>query len=108
MLGDFRYQNIYYRAQKKSDSPTIISPLKIIHRPLFFTKTVKLHKRQDSFLMSCYSLLSRTAEVIRVKISLFDIFNLVVGTVSVAALPVVVGREPSQCGRPPRVTFSLP
>ena len=30
-----------------------------------------------------------------------------VGTVSVA-LPVVVAQEPSQCGRPPRVAFSLP
>ena len=30
-----------------------------------------------------------------------------VGTVSVAALPVVVGQEPSQCGRPPQGGFFL-
>ena len=31
-----------------------------------------------------------------------------VGTVSVAALPVVVDPERSQCGQPPKVALSLP
>lgn len=39
---------------------------------------------------------------------LSSLLSAQVGVVSVAGLAVVVGSEPSQCGQPPKVAFSLP
>lgn len=41
---------------------------------------------------------------------MWGVLSAQVGAASVAALPVVVGHGPSQCGwfRPPKVAFSLP